>query len=460
MNNTTLTLKPNQRVRGRLRHMDGKQAFAVAATLLITWLAPVDRPAAARDGAATDARVWTDVQGRTVEATAVAADGDSVVLEVDDRQFTLPLARLSATDRQWLLDHGAALPSPPAPASDPGPAPAPSPSPAPVLASPDVHLIPIPGQSVRTWNFRDGRTLVGRLRAAGQGAAEFEPVGRRPVRVRVLDLTDDDRARVHAASAPSGTIIEAPAQGREADELEQLGFRSLEYRTQRFREHRTGFERQHIQFQLWAPEGVTGRPLPLVVFLHGIGEQGTDNVRQLKHRDPLVFISARSQQRYPCWFMAPQHGDEEIWQAHSANTPSVVMRRLHEAIRHLVLTEQQGSGIDWSRIYVTGLSSGAHGALDAVAKFPATFAAAVAISGAVPPERFHPDNVRPVWLFLNRGDHRAVVDGADALAAHLKALGLAPRMTTFDRGGHDAWSAAYDQSGLARWLFDQRQPLR
>lgn len=448
--NQNSSFRMTTRFRSRLRNQF--RTVITTATLLLPWLAPDLRMPASADAGAGGARLWTDVQGRTVEAVAVAVDSDTVVLEVDGRRFTLPLARLSADDRQWLDQHGANLPGPAGVAHEGLRAPAAPPR--------ETGLVPIPGQSVRTWNFRDGRNLVGRLIAAGNGTVELEPVGRRPVQVRILELNADDRTLIHAASLPSGTMVEAGTAGREADELRELGFRSLEFRTRRFRGQQTGFDRQHIQFQLWAPEGVVGRPLPLVVFLHGIGEKGTDNVTQLKHRDPLVFISARSQQRYPCWFMAPQHGEDEIWQAHSADTPSVVMRRLNEAIRHLVLTREPDGGIDWSRIYVTGLSSGAHGALDAAAKFPDTFAAAVAISGAVPPERFHRDNARPVWLFLNRGDHGAVVDGVDRLSERLRELGLAPRVTRFDRAGHNAWSEAFDQAGLARWLFDQRQPLR
>jgi hypothetical protein len=63
-------------------------------------------------------------------------------------------------------------------------------------------------------------------------------------------------------------------------------------------------------------------------------------------------------------------------------------------------------------------------------------------------------------LFRNRGDHHAAEWGTEGLTQHLKTLATDTRLTTFDRSGHNAWSEAYDASGLARWLFNQRQPVR
>ena len=48
---------------------------------------------------------------------------------------------------------------------------------------------------------------------------------------------------------------------------------------------------------------------PLVLFLHGLGERGDDNQRQLFHLDQ--FATERFRQDYPCYVVVPQCPQEE-----------------------------------------------------------------------------------------------------------------------------------------------------
>jgi hypothetical protein len=50
------------------------------------------------------ARIWTDTQGRSIEATLLAIEGDTLLMRrtVDQRVFRLPLDRLSQADRDWV----------------------------------------------------------------------------------------------------------------------------------------------------------------------------------------------------------------------------------------------------------------------------------------------------------------------------------------------------------------------
>lgn len=47
-------------------------------------------------------RTWTSSDGKKIVGDMLREDGDAVVLKVNDREFTVPLSRLSEEDREWL----------------------------------------------------------------------------------------------------------------------------------------------------------------------------------------------------------------------------------------------------------------------------------------------------------------------------------------------------------------------
>jgi hypothetical protein len=72
-------------------------------------------------------------------------------------------------------------------------------------------------------------------------------------------------------------------------------------------------EENGLPFQIHAPASFTrDQPLPLVVFLHGIGERGTDNNKQLNAL-PKIFASGKNQAKRPCIVLAPQCPPEKSW---------------------------------------------------------------------------------------------------------------------------------------------------
>ncbi len=58
------------------------------------------------------ARPWKDVEGRVIEADFVSSDGEEVVIRKGGKEFTLPLSRLSAADREWISAQEPAAPDP------------------------------------------------------------------------------------------------------------------------------------------------------------------------------------------------------------------------------------------------------------------------------------------------------------------------------------------------------------
>lgn len=73
-----------------------------------------------------------------------------------------------------------------------------------------------------------------------------------------------------------------------------------------------------LPYRLFVPPNYDARKqYPLVVFLHGAGERGTDNRRQLANASPLVFVQPEAQAKQPAFFLAPQCPNEQQW----VNTP-------------------------------------------------------------------------------------------------------------------------------------------
>ncbi|MEI8109232.1 MAG: PHB depolymerase family esterase, partial [Verrucomicrobiota bacterium] len=123
-----------------------------------------------------------------------------------------------------------------------------------------------------------------------------------------------------------------------------------------------------LGYRLLAPAKMEeGKKYPLVLFLHGAGERGSDNGAQLKHGASL-FLKPEVREKFPCFVLAPQCPNGQTWSevkgwtgpsAYSGE-PTEVMRLVMGALA-LTIKEQP---VDGERIYVTGLSMGGYGSWD------------------------------------------------------------------------------------------------
>jgi hypothetical protein len=78
-----------------------------------------------------------------------------------------------------------------------------------------------------------------------------------------------------------------------------------------------GNETVEFRYRLLRPASVAGderdgRRYPLVLFLHGAGERGNDNLKQLKYL-PTWLADPALRQRHPCFVLAPQCRMDERW---------------------------------------------------------------------------------------------------------------------------------------------------
>lgn len=206
------------------------------------------------------------------------------------------------------------------------------------------------------------------------------------------------------------------------------------------------------------PHYDAAKKYPLILFLHGAGERGNDNRKQLTNHPAPLNLIGEDAAGTPCFFIAPQcpEGEQWVdtpWVKGSYSTKTVpVSDNLQAALAIIGQTEREFS-IDTQRLYVTGMSMGGYGTWDLIMRNPQMFAAAIPICGAGDPTQSAALKGIALWAFHSADDPVVPVSGSRDMLRALWAAGQAPGYTEYANGGHDAWTRAYNTKGLAAWLF-------
>lgn len=203
---------------------------------------------------------------------------------------------------------------------------------------------------------------------------------------------------------------------------------------------------------------------PLVVFLHGAGERGDDNLRHLEYLPSLL---AADVARYPCYLLAVQCPQNEQWVAAdwgSASPPALADQptRALRAVMTVVESLRRRPGVDAARVYVTGLSMGGFAAWELALRRPEWFAAVLPICGGGDPRFAHRLLGMPIAVWHGGIDHVVPVETSRAMVTALRQLGQAVDYREPATVGHDVWNVAYRDPATLAWLFaqDQRQARR
>ncbi len=204
-----------------------------------------------------------------------------------------------------------------------------------------------------------------------------------------------------------------------------------------------------------------GKTYPLVLFLHGAGERGSDNGRQLIW-GAGAFINGKNLKKYPCYVLAPQCPEGKRWlevhwglDAHemppqSSETLSLVIELLE--------TLRTDAAVDPRRFYVTGLSMGGYGTWDIISRMPETFAAAVPICGGGDEKQAAKLVSMPIWVFHGDEDTSVpVARSRNMVNAIRDAGGKKIRYTEYPGVGHGSWKPAYADPKLIKWMFRQKK---
>ena len=214
-----------------------------------------------------------------------------------------------------------------------------------------------------------------------------------------------------------------------------------------------------MPYRLMSPIGQgVHRRYPLVVFLHGAGERGTDNQQHIRSGTGAHEL-IRAADHHTCFFLAPQCPPVDSWSGvawdrlpyHMHTEPIRPMRVVLDLIGELCRSHP----IDRSRIFATGLSMGALGMWDMVMRAPGLFAAGIPICGGY--DATHVDSIRdiPFWVFHGSADPSVPVEGSRTMVRALERVGGSVRYTEYEGAGHAIWAQIYRNREVIDWLFCQ-----
>ena len=203
---------------------------------------------------------------------------------------------------------------------------------------------------------------------------------------------------------------------------------------------------------------------PLVLFLHGAGERGSDNEKQLVHGSGM-FLNPVNRENYPAIVIFPQCPESQSWIQHGRSkdgagnvgfpldppiSDSFVL--VNELLEHFL----SSGHVDSRRLYVIGLSMGAMGTYDLICRYPGRFAAAVAICGGISPERLSAVKGTKIRIFHGDADNVVSVENSRKVYRRLRELGIKARYTEFAGCDHNSWNPAFNEPDFMSWLFAQK----
>lgn len=200
---------------------------------------------------------------------------------------------------------------------------------------------------------------------------------------------------------------------------------------------------------------------PVVLFLHGAGERGDDNLSQLTHGGELFL---KHQADFPAIVVFPQAPKEDYWakvevnrdtvpfqfdfknKAPATNSLQLVMALMDELISK--------SYVNTTQVYVGGLSMGGMGTFEIIYKRPKMFAAAFAICGGASPEiaKKYPKGFN-IWLFHGKKDKVVPVHHSEEMALSINHNGGNAKLSLYPKDNHNSWDSAFSEPYLLPWLF-------
>jgi len=217
-----------------------------------------------------------------------------------------------------------------------------------------------------------------------------------------------------------------------------------------------------MPYRLFRPKATS--TLPLVVYLHGSGGLGDDNLKQLGLGNVFgtrLWALPENQKRFPCYVVAPQ--TDRGWVRYGEPSPGDSIARVEpglgdgarlalEVIDALV----RELPIDARRIYLTGQSMGGAGAWHLLAQRPNLFAAGAICCGSRSADAV--EGIRtPVWNFHGDADRTVPVEISRERISALRKAGAHPLSTEYAGVGHNVWEWAYTEPSLLSWIFSKRR---
>jgi predicted peptidase len=200
-----------------------------------------------------------------------------------------------------------------------------------------------------------------------------------------------------------------------------------------------------LDYLLYLPSGYdadSSQRWPLILFLHGSGERGSDLdlvklygiPKNLEMGDDLPFI-----------VVSPQCLADSHWTLHI------------EALNALLDDVIARTRVDEDRVYLTGLSMGGAGTWMLAGAYPQRFAAIAPICGRIVPLPLPRFKNLPIWAFHGDADEVVPVSETYHTVDAIKALGGNIQSTIYPGVGHNSWTQTYNNPELYAWFLRQKR---
>lgn len=197
----------------------------------------------------------------------------------------------------------------------------------------------------------------------------------------------------------------------------------------------------NLQYLLHLPSSYGAQERwPLILFLHGSGEVGTDPAR-LRRIGPSGY--AEGLPSFPFIVLSPQLRTQQWWD------PGI----LDALLTHIVRRYR----VDQNRMIVTGLSLGGYGTWSMAMAYPDRFSCAVPVAGGGDPSRVCTIAHLPVWVFHGANDTAVPLREAQVMVDALRACGGNVAFTVYPDRGHDSWNPTYTNPDVFDWMSAQRR---
>ena len=193
----------------------------------------------------------------------------------------------------------------------------------------------------------------------------------------------------------------------------------------------------------------TGQRWPLMLFLHGAGDRGTD-VQRVAIHGPMSLVKRGT--NFPFIIVAPLCPEGQQWE--------------NESLFCLLAHATKKFEVDTNRIYLTGLSMGGYGTWRMALAQPERFAAIAPICGGgslidvILGGRDHPERFKslPVWAFHGAKDDVVPRDESERMVEGLKEIGVKEvRLTVYPNADHNSWTETYNNPAFYDWLLQHRR---
>ena len=214
-------------------------------------------------------------------------------------------------------------------------------------------------------------------------------------------------------------------------------------------QHAQTFEKNGVKldYLLYLPPDYakdTQKKWPLIVFLHGSGERGTDVNQVKKHGPPKIVENEDSPLKGRFVVVSPQCPPKQWWKVEDLN-----------ALLDSILADYR---IDKDRVYLTGLSMGGFGTYAWAIQDPGRFAAIAPICGKGDASKADALKNLPIWVFHGEKDTTVPIGPDEEMVKALKEAGDKDvKFTKYPELGHDSWTVTYNNPELYEWFLKHKR---